>query len=112
MVANDTAATAFHGSANRKQITVTPVQDKSQSLVGYSQQSCGACDAPARLFKGSPDQVAFVTKDLRIERKAWRHFHGVRGGGCCLVDINECSRKNSSGAFAKARSDAGVLGVG
>src|ERR1044072_4436084 len=109
MVANDTSTPAFYRSANRQKIVMASVQNKSQSLVGYTKESGGSRDAPARLFQSSTDEVAFVTKDFRVERKAWRQFHGVRGCGCCLFKFSECSRKNTPGAFAKASFDAGIL---
>src|SRR5215213_450434 len=110
MATNDTSTATFHRTSNRQQIVVSPVKNKCKSLMGYTKETSGSCDAPARLFQSSTDEATFITKDFGIERKAWRQRH-FGGCGCCLVGFIKCDRKNTPGALAQPGIQAKVLGV-
>src|ERR1044072_8896764 len=92
---------AFYWTSNCEQIAVSSIKDKCQSLMGHPKEACGSCDAPARLFQGSTDEAAFITKDFGIERKARRQSH-LGGCGCCLFGGIKCNCKNALGTFAQA----------
>jgi hypothetical protein len=64
-----------------------PLRIKAKSLVRYTKETRCTCDAAARLFQRSTNQVAFVAKHFRIERKAWRQSHGVRGCGVLPLGV-------------------------
>src|SRR5678816_1395626 len=90
MISNNAATPTFYRTTNCEQIAVSSVKNKCKSLVGHPQETCGSCDAPARLFQSSTNEATFVTKDFGIERKAWRQSH-IGGCGCCLVGVFKLS---------------------
>ena len=87
---------------------MSSVKYERESLMGHAKEACGSGNAPARLFQSSTYEVAFVTKDFGVERKAWRQCH-IGGCGCCLVGVFKSDCKHASGTFAQPGFKTKVL---
>ncbi len=106
MVTNDATTPAFYGRSNRQKIAVTTVKNKRQSLMGYTEQTCGARNAASGFFERSANEVAFVAKYFSIERKAWWHRRAsvVACAASCVRRSASADGENASRTFSQASS--------